>query len=247
MGWLYSNPASSANKYLKQIPGAVTPYFQPYINAGNKAMGALNNQYTNLLGLGNGLEDEYSNIAQDPAAAMNKVGSSYQQSPGYQWQLDQGLNAESNRADAGGYAGNPQDQQEASYVAEQQANQDYYNYLGHALNVGKFGLEGETGLYNEGLHGTEHINNMGYDASQELASAIAQTLMAQANLSYSGMANQNEHRGNLLAGGVTIAHNLMHPKAKNYVSPVTHQPMPQSGGSSSGGIAGLVGKILSHL
>jgi hypothetical protein len=247
MGWLYSNPASSANKYLKQIPGTITPYFQPYINAGNKAMGTLNNQYGQLMSDGSDVQDQYGQILSDPGGKVNQIGQSYQQSPGYQWSVDQGMDAVNNAASAGGYLGTPQEQQYAATMTQGLADQDYNSYMDNALGLYKTGLTGDTGLYDEGLHGVEHINDMGYNASSSLAEGLAQALMAQANLSYTGQANQNQHRGTLLAGGVTMAHNLMHPKAKNYVSPVTYQGMPQSSSSSKGGVAGLVGSIFSHL
>lgn len=194
----YQNPADAAQPYFSQIPSTITPYFQPYINAGQQALSSLGGQYKNLLGNYGNLQGTYGQMATDPAAVMGHVASGYQESPGYQFQMQQGMGAEANRADAGGYAGTPQDQQQSAYIAEQLANQDFYNYLSHALGIGKAGLEGEQGLYNEGLHGAEGINKMGYGASSDLASGLAQALTQQGNLAYAGAANQDQHRGGII-------------------------------------------------
>lgn len=206
----YQNPADAAQPYLSQIPGTVTPYYQPYINAGNQSLHALGNQYSNLIGNNyNNLQSTYHAMATNPAAVMGHVASGYQESPGYQFQMQQGMDAEANRADAGGYAGTPQDEQQASYVAEQLANQDFYNYLTHALSIGKQGLQGEQGFYNQGLQGVEGLNNMGYSASSDLASALAQTLMQQANLAYAGQANDNQHTGGLIGDTIGLGTSLL--------------------------------------
>ncbi len=42
------NPANAASKYLDQIPGAIKPYYDPYINAGKGALDELGSQYGQL-------------------------------------------------------------------------------------------------------------------------------------------------------------------------------------------------------
>lgn len=167
-----SNPYDSASKYFDKIPGTISPYFQPYINAGQGAMGQL--------------QDQYGKLINDPAAMMGKIGQGYQQSPGFDWQMKQGMNAANNAAAAGGMAGSPQHQQQAATMATGLANQDYYNYLSRAL-----------GMYNTGLSGLSGINQMGYNASDQLAGGLANSLMNQGNLAYSGQAAQNQSQGSM--------------------------------------------------
>lgn len=179
-----SNPADAAQPYLNQIPSTITPYYQPYIDNGQNAMGTLNNQYSGMIS--------------NPGGMVNQIGSSYQQSPGYQWQLDQGEQSINNAAAAGGYVGTPQHQQQAATLAENLANQDYQQYLNHAL-----------GMYNTGISGYQGFNQQGYNASNELASGLAQALMSQANLAYSGAANAGQKKGGLIGGAMGLASSLI--------------------------------------
>lgn len=177
LGALFSNqqnPYDSASSYYNQIPGNISPYFNPYIQAGQSAMGQLQGQYGNLLS--------------NPMQMYNSVASGYHQSPGFQWQLGQGTNAINNAAAAGGMLGSPQHQQQAGQMATGLANQDYYNYLNGALGSAQ-------GMYGMGLEGLQGINTMGYNASDQLAGGLANSLMNQGNLAFSGQAAQNQSQG----------------------------------------------------
>lgn len=164
----YSNPADAAMPYLQKIPGTITPYFQPYIDAGSSALNTLMGQYNTLL--------------TNPAAIMNMAGSGFQASPGYQYQVNQGLYGANNAAAAGGMLGTAANQTNDASIASNLANQDYYNYLNHAL-----------GLYGMGLQGEQGINQMGFSASDQLADALAKNLMAEGGMAYAGQANQNQY------------------------------------------------------
>lgn len=162
-----TNPADAAMPYLQQVPGTITPYYQPYINSGNQALSTLMQQYNTLL--------------TNPGAIMSLAGSGYQQSPGYQYEYNQGMNAANSAAAAGGMLGTPYEQQDAAAMATNLANQDYYQYLNSAL-----------GLYGQGLSGEEGVNKMGYGASNELASALGTNLNNEAGLAYAGQASMNK-------------------------------------------------------
>jgi hypothetical protein len=163
----FNNPADSGMKYLDQIPGTISPYYQPYVNAGQNSLSTLMNQYNTLL--------------TNPGQTMNMLGSGFQQSPGYQFQMNQGMNAANSAAAAGGMLGTGAHQVNSANIASNLANQDYYNYLNKTL-----------GLYGQGLSGTEGLNQMGYGASNELAQSLAGNLMNQAGMAYSGTQNQNQ-------------------------------------------------------
>lgn len=161
-----SDPSKGAMKYLNQIPGMAQNAYNPYIQAGQAQLP--------------GLQDQYSQLMNDPGARMNQIGSGYQQSPGYQFAVQQALQSSGNAAAAGGMAGSPQHEQQNMTLANNLANQDYNQYLTNAL-----------GLYGQGLQGSQGLYNMGYKASDSLADMLANTYGSQANLKYAGGANQN--------------------------------------------------------
>lgn len=165
-----NNPYDAAGQYYNQIPDIAKQYFNPYIGAGQDALGQMQNQYGGLIN--------------DPNAVLNRIGKGYQQSPGYDWQMNQAMQAGNNAAAAGGMLGSPAHQQQNMEVAQGLANQDYYNYLQHAL-----------GLYGIGTQGLQGIGQMGYGASGDLAGLLSTALMNQGNLAYSGAAAQNQQKG----------------------------------------------------
>lgn len=166
--------SNNANKYFQQasndigqIPGQVSPYLNPYINSGQGAMGNLQNEYGQLLN--------------NPGQFMNQLGKQFQQSPGYQFQVNQATNAANAAAAAGGMAGSPAEQVQLAGTVNGIANQDYYNWLNNAMGVFGQGLQGEQGLMGQG-----------FNASQDMAEALAQARMAQANMSYNQGINAQE-------------------------------------------------------
>ena len=204
----YNDAQDDANQYLNQIPGTVSPYYQPYINAGGQALGSLGNQISSLLGGGSSLMGSYGSMLSDPSGYMNSLGAGYQESPGYQAQLNQGLQASDNAAAAGGYTGDPQNQYYDDQVSEGLANKDYYNYLDHALKVAQMGAGGMQSMYNTGFHGLEDINNMGFQPSSDLAQALAQVLNEQGQLSYASDINKNQQKGGLIGDTLGFAGSL---------------------------------------
>jgi len=172
-GGLFSkNPADAANPYLEQIYGKVSPYFDPYIQVGQKALPELQKQYGNLIN--------------DPTAMMKQIGGGYQASPGYQWNVDQATKAANNAAAAGGMLGSPAEQQQLAQTVTGLANQDYYNYMDRGLQQ-----------YGMGLGGLGNMTQMGYGAGRDLSSILNDQLMSQAQLAYAGQANQNQAQGGL--------------------------------------------------
>lgn len=203
------NPYDAAKGSYDQIPGMMKQYMNPYVQAGQGAMGQLQNQYGNLMGGLSGLQGQYNSLMNDPSAMYNKLAGGYHQSPGFQWQMGQGMNAANNAAAAGGMAGSPQHQQQAASMAEGLANQDFQNYMGKTLGMFGMGLEGNQGLYNQGLQGMQGINQMGYGASNELSQSLANALMSQGNMAFSGQAAQNQSQGqgmgNMFSGLASLA------------------------------------------
>ncbi len=249
---IFPNPANKAQPYLDRVPDTIKPYYQPYINAGQNALGDLQgqygalsnpnvrnqlqgqygemgsndalhnlqNQFSNLQGNFGNVQNQYNRMASNPNDIISQIGSGYQKSPGFDWQLNQGEQAINNANAAGGMLGTGQHQQQAGQLATNLANQDYQQYLGQGLNLYNQGVAGQQGLfnqgltgnqnlfgagqqgtqnlYNTGLQGNQQLNTQGQAASTDLGSSLAQALMNQGQLQYAGQANQNNQTGALI-------------------------------------------------
>ena len=88
------NPADAAMPYLDKIPGQTSQYLDPYFQAGKSMLP--------------GLEKEYGSLTSDPGGFLNKIGASYQQSPGFKSALQNALTAGNHAAAAGGMASGSQ-------------------------------------------------------------------------------------------------------------------------------------------
>ncbi len=172
-----SNPADKANRRLDQIPGQAGQYYDPYIGAGQGALGSLQGQYPGLLN--------------NPGGKMNDIGQSYKQSPGFQFALEQALGAGNRSAAAGGMAGSPMNQQMNMQTATDMASKDYNDWMKNAL-----------GLYGAGLSGEQGMSQMGFEAGKSKSDLIAQQLAQQAAYDYQGQAAKNASNpwGNILGG-----------------------------------------------
>lgn len=166
---------ASPQSYLQQIPGQITPYYQPYMDAGTGAMTSLQGQYNDLIN--------------DPGGKYNQIGQSFHQSPGFDFAMQQAMQGSNHAAAAGGMAGSPEHEQQNQTMATNLANQDYYNYM-----------QGATGMYGEGLHGQQDMMHQGYKATQSLTDQIAQELAAQSALSYKQNASKNSMWDDLMKG-----------------------------------------------
>lgn len=180
MGALFPNAADSGMPYLQQAGNQMPGYYQPYIDAG---MGQLPN-----------LQREYGQMTNNPGAFINNMGKNFQQSPGYNFQVGQATNAANHAAAAGGYVGGPQEQQSLGSTVSGLANEDYYNWLKQVMGAYGAGVQGQQGLY-----------KTGFDASDDLASNLSAILQSQAQLAYTGQANQNQMLQGMIGAGIGAA------------------------------------------
>jgi len=172
-----SNPANAAQPYLNQLPGMMQQQYNPYIQGG---MGELPN-----------LQQQYG--AMTNPNFINQMGQNFQQSPGYQFGVNQATNAANRAAAAGGMAGSPQEQQNLAGSITGMANQDYYNWMNHAM-----------GAYGAGVQGEHQLYDTGFNASNELANNLGSIGESQANLAYAGQQNQNQMRGGMFGAGLGL-------------------------------------------
>lgn len=180
-GFFGNDEEKDTNKLLDQIPDQLKQYLMPYINAGAGAIPRLND-----------LSGEYENLYKDPNAIISRIGGGYKQSPGYQWKLNQGENAITNAAAAGGYAGTGEHQQRAGQLAHDLADQDYNDYMKNALGIFGTGLEGRTGI-EQGLFKT------GANTGGDLAMSLANILKGKAGLNYQRGQNQTKQNNDLFS------------------------------------------------
>ncbi len=175
--WLFgnTNPADPAMQYMNQIPGMLQGGYNPFIQAGLGALPTLQQQYGQLMN----------------PNFINQMGKSFQQSPGYQFGINQATNAANRAAAAGGMVGSPQEQQNLAGTVTGMANQDYYNWLNHAMGAYGQGLQGEQGLY-----------QTGFNAQNALSQQMMDAMMSQANLAYAGQANQNQMNQGLFGAAI---------------------------------------------
>lgn len=177
------DPYKEARQYLDKMEPMLHQYYDPYVSWGNQAMPTLEEQYAMLL--------------QNPSALYASLGSEYQTSPGYQFQLDQALNAGNQAMAAGGMLGTPAHQQQNMGYAQGLANQDYNNYMAKMLD-----------MYGLGLSGTQNQLGYGFNAANQMASGLGNLYGTQANLAFGGAASKNKQNsdmwGSLLGVGGSI-------------------------------------------
>lgn len=166
-GGQQTNPADSAMPYLNEVPGTVTPYYNPYINLGKGAARVSAPVY-------------YQQVT-NPQGYYNNIMSGYSQSPAEQYNQQQLLAQQAGTAAAGGFSGTPYDQQQQAATTNGLLAQDQQQYY---KNV--------TGAQNQGLNAGMHYYDTGYQASNTLAQLLGANLAAQAGLSYKGTAWQDQ-------------------------------------------------------
>src|SRR5258708_34890404 len=162
----YTDPTTGASNIVGQIPGQTDQYYRPYMEAGKGAMSELQNQYKDLLGGG----------------VYDRLGQNYKESPGYRFKLEQDMQMGHNAAAAGGMLGTPMHQYDSQSTAHGLADQDFNNYM-----------QGQMGLYGMGLNGEQGLNQMGYDASNQQANNVGNSMNQQAQYNYLGRNGRNEY------------------------------------------------------
>lgn len=161
------NPQS----YLSGFPGTLTHYLSPYANMGQSLIPSVESGYQSMM---------------NPSAFINKMGAGYTESPGYQFNLGQALNASNQAAAAGGMGGSPASQEYSANIAHNMANQDYNQYLNNA-----------EGLYQQGLGGLTGLENQGFGAAGDIASGLQNYMTMQAQLAAAQQAQQEKEAGSL--------------------------------------------------
>lgn len=168
-----SNPVGEANQYLNQIPQLGKSTYQPYIDQGNQAYGALNEQFMSML--------------KDPAAFREKLMSGYEPSQSYKNQQEEVMKQIQGNAAAGGVAGSDFSNKQIGEMTNKLLGADKENYLNSLLGIQGTGLTGESGFQNQG-----------YGASQSLADLLGGALNQQGGLAFNQAQNRKQQNDQFL-------------------------------------------------
>ncbi len=186
------SPYKAEEDELSHIPDVNQQYLAPYANTG--------------LRLNPALQGGYAGLALNPGAEQSRLGSGYQQSPGYQWDLNQQLGAANSAQAAGGMVGSPQNQQFDEKTAHGFADQDYDQYYKHNQS-----------LFNTGVSGLQGLETQGYNASNQLTHNLDDYYNNLANV----MGAQAANRHNIGYGGIGLGLGYaLKPSAPHAPAPV---------------------------
>jgi hypothetical protein len=160
--------AQSAQQQLdfnKQVYGDISANFKPYLDMGLQGQQA----YNSLLGLGQ---------------APEGFGG-YQQSPGYQFQLQQGLDAAQSSAAARGGLMSGNTLAAMNTYGQGVANQDYQTYLNRLQGIGQ---QGQSAAGMQAGAGQQYAAN-GLNALGSMGDARAAGIVGGANAMMGGLNN----------------------------------------------------------
>lgn len=199
------DPSAAASSYFEQIPGRVTPYYQPFIESGKQASDVAN--------------PIYGRMAQDPSEFLNAIMRNYSPSEGYKFKekhLGQKL---SNTAAEGGYAGTPYSQLEQGDLINGLLGTDMQQFLQNIL-----------GIQGGGLQGQENRIGRGYEASGNLANILGQNLASQGQYAFHGAQQRNQNSMDRRGQNFNFLNGLISSGAKAYGA-----GMGGGGGGGAGG------------
>jgi hypothetical protein len=204
-----SNPYDAGQQYYGQIPGMLQQYLGKYANQGDTAFNNQNYYMNQGQQAGGTLSDQLNGLVNDPTAKMRQWGSTFQASPGFNWQVGQATGAANRAAAAGGMAGSPMEQQQLATTVNGLANQDYYNYLNHAQDLYGSGIAGLQNQYNMGGQIGQNMYNTAAQMTNSLAQNLGAAYMNQGNQAESGSNWDNQNTagslGSIAGGAATLA------------------------------------------
>lgn len=193
-----SNPYDAGQQYYNQIPGMFQQYLGKYANQGDTAFNNQNYYMNQGQQSGGTLTNQLNALANDPTAKMRQWGSTFQSSPGFNWQVAQATGAANRAAAAGGMAGSPMEQQQLATTVNGLANQDYYNYLNHAQDLYGQGIAGLQNQYNMGGQIGQNMYNTAAQMTNSLAQNLGSAYMSQGNQAEASSNWDNQNMGGSL-------------------------------------------------
>lgn len=174
----YKNPYGEGTNYMDQIPGQAGT-LDPYNTAGQNQLPGLGKNYTEGMN--------------DPGGKINKIGESYQQSPGLKFAIQQAMQAGNNSSAAGGMSGSPEAQYRNMAEAQGLASQDYNTWLDKAQ-----------GMYNNSMTGAQGAANQGQQAAKDKADMMNQYYQQKTQ----DAQNKTQYNNESISGGIKDALSL---------------------------------------
>lgn len=144
---------------LGQIPGEIAPYYDPYIEQGQRA--------------GEQIEDLSGQMAQDPGDYISSLMGGYEETPFYKMQREMMTQAAANTAAAGGTRGNPLDQKRQQEITQGLLYQGMQPYMQNVLGAQQMGMGGLQSLFSPG-----------FEASTRFGGDISNIMGTQAQLTF---------------------------------------------------------------
>jgi len=190
----------ASRQYLDQIPGVARQYYEPFAREYGPAQqqaqdiyGRMLDQYSSPNVNYQNVPEEYNRMARNPTGFLSDIMSSYSPSAGYQYKQNKMGAAARNSAASGGFAGTRYDQEQQAQLMKDLLGEDMQQYLGNVMGAkteGMGGLErmmsGRERAY--GLQGqsAEARSERAYNAANEMAQSIMNSLGNQGQLGYQG-------------------------------------------------------------
>ena len=202
--------ASAREMYYQSRTDALKQYEQgradiaPWRTAGVGALGTLQNELGNYAG-------------------YVKDSSTYLQSPGYYWQVQQGVNAIDRGASATGKLDSGQRSKDLMAYGQGMAAQDYGNFLGRYSDLlNKYSGIAGTGMTSAGQMGAygQNLGNQLGQYGQNYATGAGQNMMAAGQAQAGGMINAANARTGMYSNLSQIGSNAANQYAMyNYMQP----------------------------
>lgn len=161
LGYLLNNNNASGEKALTNAAGAAQANYQPFYQAGVGAENTLANLYGN-----NG------------TTAQTAAQQNFQTSPGYQFALNQGLNAINADAATKGQTLSGNTMEGINNYAQGTAAQQYNNYINQLQNLASGGMSAAGGMGTAGLAGGAARAQLGQNNANNANTAIGTGLSA---------------------------------------------------------------------
>lgn len=175
----YQDASNTLNQYAQQAQG----YQNPFYNAG---VGAINPYQHMLQGMSN------------PKDFYNNIMGGYSQSPGAQYQQQQGMRAAQNMGSASGLSGSTPLMQQAQQNAQGISSQDQQQYFNNIMGINQGAMNGYQNLMQGGQGAANNLTNMYSNLGN-----------SQAQMAYNQGQGSNNDFMSMLSGGMQMLPYLM--------------------------------------
>lgn len=161
----YGNQIQNAQNESKDLYNQGLQYYQPYYDQGTDAFGKYGQAVDRM---------------SDPTQFVNGIMDQYQESPGAQFQQQQGLMQANNASAASGSLGSPQEQIALQKYGQGVSNQDMQQYMQNALGVNSQYLSGLGNQSQMGFGAAQSMNQNRQGLADNLAELLQNLGLSQA-------------------------------------------------------------------